>query len=183
MIVTGRRGGRGRPRCDIDTRGHRDPDPGSPTGAGGEVEAGLGTGGVAVVMPVAGDIRTVAFERNTAALARREIGCQAVERLRLGHTLLTRGLQIWLDGYGPSTGDDLNPRAAAVVLATLPRRPTSPRLLRQLLVGPVLFCAGPDPEANSLALTPAEAAILVYAANTLEHRARRGRRRFRRGPA
>ncbi len=151
--------------------------------AGGGVGLDAG-GGVALVVPPTGAIRAVAWRRDVVSLSRREIGCRAVEQLRLGPTLLPRGVQIWLDANGPTTGRPINPRAGAVVIATLPPGCGPARVLRGMFIGAVLLCAGPDSEGTSLALTPQEADVLSWATTTLERpparRGLRGGRRARR---
>jgi hypothetical protein len=161
---------------DYRTRNKNRHEPGSAECPGTEpdttnphTDTGIGVG---VVGPVAGMIRTITWQPDVLALARREIGAATVEYLSLGHTIVAGGLQIWLDEDGLRTGKEPNPRASALIIAALYHRQRPLRVLRQLFVGDALLCAAPTRHSVGSGLSGTEAAIVTRATTRLSHAAR-----------
>ena len=145
------------PDADTDT-----PMPDSGAGAAGGGAAG--GGGVAVLIPVTGIIRTIAWEPDVLALAQREIGAATLERLSLGRSLVAGGLRIWIEQDGLLTGRKPNPRASALLIAAFAQQLQRVRVQTPIFLGDALLCG-----LNS-GLSDTEAAAVTRTATDLTRR-------------
>jgi hypothetical protein len=147
-----------------------EPDAGTDAGTDADADAGTDACGVAVLIPVTGLIRTIAWEPNVVALAQREIGAATVERLSLGRSLVAGGLQIWLDEDGLLTGRQPNPRASALLIAAFAQHRERVPVPRPMLVGDALLCTGHPGGGLCLGLSDTDAAAVTRAATNLTRR-------------